>query len=294
MSLRLMNLVWPLQMPPPAKAVAVALADYADESGASWPAIAALSLRTCFSKRAVIDAIAWLERAHVVKADRTNGRHTRYLLTPEAFVKPVQQAHRCSRRTGAGDAPTGAGDAPDPCSRRTGPVRELHTNPQEPPRTVTEPPPVGDGSFEPPQDRPLAELLAEAREGIPLAAAAAVALRKQGVKVTSQDPNLLAAFEAGVRLPLLLELAELYPDKPIAYLCRAAVRMLTERTALTNGEINVRPDQRGERRESISERQVRLLRAHAEAGHLDGPVHAGEAVDAGQRVLAAPVDGRDG
>lgn len=111
MSIQLLNQVWPLQMPPPAKAVALALADYADDSGASWPAIASLCLRTCFSKRAVIDAIAWLESAKIVTADRTNGRHTRYLLTPVNFVKPVREAHRCAKSTGAAGAPTGAGDA---------------------------------------------------------------------------------------------------------------------------------------------------------------------------------------
>lgn len=143
MSNRLMTLSWPLQMPPTPKAVLIALADQADDTGLCWPSIPTVCERTCFSRRAVIDAIGWLERAGVVKADRSDGRHTRYAVTPESFQpvqllhrSPVQLPHPCSSRTGAAPAQTSAADAPPPCSSRTGPVQQPHPNHQEPSRTV--------------------------------------------------------------------------------------------------------------------------------------------------------------
>jgi hypothetical protein len=136
MSLNIIRACTSLQMPPTAKAVLFAMADYADESGYCWPSIPKLCEHTCFSRRSVIDAIAWLESAKVIAADRSNGRHTSYRVTPEFFTKPVQQAHRCSSRTGAAPAQTSAAPALDPCSSRTGPVQEPHSNHQEPPLTT--------------------------------------------------------------------------------------------------------------------------------------------------------------
>ncbi len=131
-----MGKCWPLQMPPTQKAVLISLADNANDHGECWPSLTTIGERTCFSRRAVIDAIAWLESHGALAADRSNGRHTRYVVTPETYVQPVQQAHQCKSRTGAADAQTSAAPAPDPCSSRTGPVRQMHTNRKEPSRTV--------------------------------------------------------------------------------------------------------------------------------------------------------------
>lgn len=60
------------------------------------------------------------------------------------------------------------------------------------------------------------------------ATAAAIALRKAGIRTTGMNPDLIAAVEAGVTVEHLLELASLHPDKPIAYLCRAAQRERAE------------------------------------------------------------------
>ena len=124
MSTRIMALCWPLQMPPTAKAVLISLADNANDSGYCWPSIETICERTCFSRRAVIDAIHWLEAEKYVTADRSNGRKTAYWVTPD----------QCSSRTGAADAQvqqahkTGAPAALDRCSSRTLTVK----NRQEP------------------------------------------------------------------------------------------------------------------------------------------------------------------
>lgn len=123
-------------MQPTAKAVLMAMADYSDEQGRCWPAITTLCEYTCFSRRAVIDAIAWLEANGAVVADRSNGRHTSYVVTPDRYAKPVQLPHRCISRTGAAPAQTSAAPALDPCSSRTGPVQQAHSNHQEPSRTI--------------------------------------------------------------------------------------------------------------------------------------------------------------
>lgn len=136
MSTRVMALCWPMKLPPTAKSVLVSLADNANDAGECWPSIPTICDRTCYSRRAVIDAINWLESARLLSADRTNGRHTRYTLTPENYTQPVQQAHPCISRTGASGAQTSAAAAPDPCISRTGPVQQAHPNRKEPSRTI--------------------------------------------------------------------------------------------------------------------------------------------------------------
>lgn len=131
-----MGLCWPLQMPPTPKAVLISLADNANDQGYCWPSIAKISERTCFSKRAVIDAIAWLEQHGILSADRVNGRHTTYVINPADFAPPVRQAHQCSSRTGAAPASEPVQQAHSPVHLPHQPVQQLHTNHQEPSRTV--------------------------------------------------------------------------------------------------------------------------------------------------------------
>ena len=131
-----MGLCWPLQMPPTPKAVLISLADNANDQGYCWPSIAKISERTCFSKRAVIDAIAWLEQSGILAADRTNGRHTTYVINPSDFVQPVQQAHQCVSSTGASPASEPVHLPHQPVHLPHQPVQQLHTNHQEPSITV--------------------------------------------------------------------------------------------------------------------------------------------------------------
>lgn len=100
-----MGQCWPLQMPPTPKAVLISLADNANDQGNCWPSIATIAERTCFSERAVQGAIKWLEQASVLSADRSNGRHTRYWLTPSKFTgTSAREVHYIYRIT---HVPTG-------------------------------------------------------------------------------------------------------------------------------------------------------------------------------------------
>jgi hypothetical protein len=75
-----------LKCPGVAKNVLMQLADIANDEGFAWPSIETLCMRTDWSRTAVIDAIAWLEAHGAIRADRRNGRHTVYWVTPRAFT----------------------------------------------------------------------------------------------------------------------------------------------------------------------------------------------------------------
>lgn len=62
-------------------------------------------------------------------------------------------------------------------------------------------------------------------------ARAAIALREAGVRCTSQNPDLIAAVDAGVTPEHLVEIAAQYPGKPVRYVCVVALRELRERSA---------------------------------------------------------------
>jgi len=125
MSTRIMALCWPLKMPPTAKAVLISLADNANDAGYCWPSLDSICERTCFGRTAVIEAIKWLEEAGFVVANRSNGRHTTYMVVP---------ANQYATRTGPADEPVRQADptspagGPDPSARRTLTVK----NRQEP------------------------------------------------------------------------------------------------------------------------------------------------------------------
>lgn len=158
MSTKIMTACWSLQMRPSPKAVLVSLADNANDDGYCWPSIERISERTCLSRRAVIDAIGWLERAGAVVANRDNGRHTTYVVTPDSFdplftekplrsvtrdektsanAAPVQELHPCKCRL-------------NPCKCRTTPVQMPHLPVQMPHtnRHIT----VNEPSIEPPRN----------------------------------------------------------------------------------------------------------------------------------------------
>lgn len=139
LSNRIMALCWPLQVPPTAKAVLISLADHASDAGECWPSISTLADRTCLSSRSVIRAIQELEAYQVIRAIRTEGRHTSYLITPESHTKPVTDSHQCQPVTRDTVSPTSDTESPDQCQPVTGPVTQSHTNHQEPSGTIKEP-----------------------------------------------------------------------------------------------------------------------------------------------------------
>lgn len=139
MSTSIMAACWPLQMPPTPKAVLISLADNANDQGECWPSIPKICERTCFSERTVHGAIQWLESAGLVTADRSNGRHTRYLLSPDAYVnaeKPPQELRHRSKCAAAGDAAKPPQELRLPPQEMQSPPQELRSNHQEPSLTV--------------------------------------------------------------------------------------------------------------------------------------------------------------
>lgn len=129
MSTRIMADCWPLLMPPTAKAVLISLADNANDHGECWPSLATISVRTCFSERAVQNAIRWLELSGALVADRSNGRHTRYHLTPAAY-SPPQEMHPAA---GASQPPQEVRQPPQEIPK---PPQQVPSNRKEPSRTV--------------------------------------------------------------------------------------------------------------------------------------------------------------
>jgi len=161
MSNAVTNACRPARISPTPKNVLLALADRADDAGATWPSIPTLSDATCYSPRAVINALRWLEQAGFIEIKRTAGCHNRYRINlgrladelrclvdlaggnvrrevkdaldwavraqgdvglTSAPGAPVQLAHQCSSCTS-----TRAPDAPPP-------VQQVHPNHQEPSR----------------------------------------------------------------------------------------------------------------------------------------------------------------
>lgn len=128
----------PIQMPPTAKAVLMAMADYADDSGFCWPSIAGLCEYTCFGKSAVIEAIKHLERIGVVVADRKDRYRTTYTVHPEraSSSELVHKSNMSGRRTSLDDGGL-VRLAENEVRQPENEVRETDTNHQEPSRTTS-------------------------------------------------------------------------------------------------------------------------------------------------------------
>lgn len=122
---------WPLQMPPTPKAVLISLADNANDHGECWPSIPKICERTCFGERTVHHAIRWLEEHGAVRADRSNGRHTRYEVTPNTYEPPQELRPRntCAPATAAAKPPQLTAQPPQ---QRQSPPQELRSNRKEP------------------------------------------------------------------------------------------------------------------------------------------------------------------
>jgi hypothetical protein len=141
-----------LKCPGVAKSVLMQLADIANDHGHAWPSIETICMRTDWSRRAVIDALAWLEANGAIMRNRDNGRHTSYRITPAKFTGPRHEdpvdksPDQCATRTGAPNAPvrqlhlTSAPAALDQCAKRTLTTKN-HQEPLIPPY-----PPVGGAS----------------------------------------------------------------------------------------------------------------------------------------------------
>ena len=165
------RLCWPLQLPPTPKSVLIAMADCVNgDDNFCWPSIPTLATMTCFSERAIQNAIKLLEDCKIVVADRSNGRHTKYFLHPENFDPshinsaptparaapvPPQEVHGYPRISCAG---TPAGDAPLPPQEMRQPPQEMRQPPQEVPSNRKEPERTGKSLKTKAQKNPLPEI----------------------------------------------------------------------------------------------------------------------------------------
>ncbi|UBB16153.1 helix-turn-helix domain-containing protein [Comamonas odontotermitis] len=71
------NLCRPLRLQPVRKCVLMALADRADDNGIAWPSLAWLCEWTCFSRRAVMNALDDLAQAGIVQVNKIAGKNSR-------------------------------------------------------------------------------------------------------------------------------------------------------------------------------------------------------------------------
>lgn len=150
MSLQITIVVRQLRLPPPEKAVLLALADRADKDGNdAYPSISTLCHETGYGERTVQKALGKLQKDHrliamTAEADYGKRRPRTYRILLENITSetatpapdaPVQDTHPRTRCTGAGDAPvqevrpTPAPDAPEPVlepvqNKNRGKVRE--------------------------------------------------------------------------------------------------------------------------------------------------------------------------
>lgn len=145
MSTQIMAKCWPLQMPPTPKAVLISLADNANDAGVCWPSIPTICQRTCLSERTVHGAIKWLEANGHLRADRSNGRHTRYIVCT-LRDEPPQELRPRSTYAPAADAGTPADSAVDPRRSCGTPPQELRSNRKEPSLKATVKEPAGQGT----------------------------------------------------------------------------------------------------------------------------------------------------
>lgn len=124
-----MSKVWPMQMPMAAKAVYISLADNANDHGVCWPSIPTIAKRVCAAERTVFKAIKWLEENQLLVKEPSQGKSTRYKLTPDAR-SPLNDVHPCTTFTPPlNDVhPTPAPRAVDPCTTFTQTVIEPSEN----------------------------------------------------------------------------------------------------------------------------------------------------------------------
>lgn len=124
-----MSKVWPMQMPMVAKAVYISLADNANDHGVCWPSIPTIAKRVCAAERTVFKAIKWLEENQLLVKEPSQGKSTRYKLTPDAR-SPLNDVHPCTTFTPPlNDVhPTPAPRAVDPCTTFTQTVIEPSEN----------------------------------------------------------------------------------------------------------------------------------------------------------------------
>lgn len=126
MSVRIMTLVWDLDLSASQKIVLLALADCANDEGQAWPGITSLRQKCSKSERTVQTMLADLEAAGHITRHQVPGRGCKYQIHPGGKT-PANSAPRkiCTpqktTRTPAEFAPPPAKSAPNPSKNRQEP-----------------------------------------------------------------------------------------------------------------------------------------------------------------------------
>ncbi|AOY63413.1 helix-turn-helix domain-containing protein [Xanthomonas citri pv. glycines] len=274
--------------------LALALADHAHDDGTHiYPSIALLAAKTRQSERSVqyqlrrMEAAGWLILINDGLGGRGNGfkeggKTRQYRINPEwmkgADIAPFQEG-QCSTEKGANSAPLkGANRGAKGCKTASERVQKdvgkgaklLHPNQEQPKAT--------NSNNHTPHIAEAATGAAQGVCGTPagfIAAAlnrAALALNRPGLRITSHNPDLIAAAGEGVTAQHLLELSDVYPDKPAGYLIVAARRQRAAgaNTIASGASTHAIP------RESAAERTQRFAR---EAIQRQAAGHAGADFD---------------
>ncbi len=92
MSVKLMALVWELDLSTFEKLVMLALADCANDDGECWPSVATLSRKTGAAERTVQRSLRALEQCGLLKTITLTGRGNRYWLNPRHSDTPATLA----------------------------------------------------------------------------------------------------------------------------------------------------------------------------------------------------------
>lgn len=125
------NFCRPMTLRPTPKCVLMALADRADDSGVAWPSIDWLCEWTCFSRRAVMNALDELSEAGLILLAKSAGKNTRYAIVLEKM--DGDQGQSCTPTRAGGARVDEDQNADDPCTTCTraadAPVQEVHTHP---------------------------------------------------------------------------------------------------------------------------------------------------------------------
>ncbi|MFC6838585.1 helix-turn-helix domain-containing protein [Xanthomonas theicola] len=222
--------------------LALALADHAHDDGTHiFPSIARLAAKTRQSERSVqyqlrrMEASGWLILVNSGTGGRKGGyvdagRTREYRINPEwmkgAEIAPIEPIAKGAEIAPLERPSKGAiGDAQGCKLARPRVQKEpskgaklLHPNQKQPKATVIEPHSTG-------ADAPSGGVCGTSAGR--LAAAlnrAALATGRTNHRIASQNPELIAAAAEGVNAEHLLELADMYPDKPAGYLIAAARR----------------------------------------------------------------------
>jgi hypothetical protein len=93
MSIRLMSIVWALELPPTEKIVLLALADQASDEGRQcWPSVGRVARRCGLAERTVRHALAALEAKRHLTRDHREGASTDYRIHPGGTVSAAAAA----------------------------------------------------------------------------------------------------------------------------------------------------------------------------------------------------------